>query len=133
MGSIIRLTWPALSVWTPPDERDVFSIEHETCYRDLAVESDNTSVFYVARAIHLLQKVTGEAPLVKGKGPAAKEARPCTSTAHNPFSETVYFRSYACFQATFWGLFWAILGYFGLFWAILADFGRKQSFSTTIS
>jgi hypothetical protein len=26
---------------------------------NLAVESDNTSVFYVARAMHLLQKVTG--------------------------------------------------------------------------
>lgn len=56
-----------------PYERDVLSIEHETAYRDLAVESDNSSLFYVARAIHRLQRVTGEAPLVKGKGPAAKE------------------------------------------------------------
>ena len=56
-----------------PLERDVLSLEHENAWRDLAVEGDITPVYYVARALHQLQKVTGEAPLVKGKGTYAKE------------------------------------------------------------
>ena len=56
-----------------PLERDVLSLEHENAWRDLAVEGDITPVYYVARALHQLQKVTGEAPLVKGKGTHAKE------------------------------------------------------------
>ena len=33
-----------------------------------------------------------------------------TSIAHNPFSETIYFRRYARFQESLFGLFWAFWG-----------------------
>ena len=88
LGVLGVLELDAVAMDFIPFERDVISIEHHNAYRDLAVENDNTSLFYVARAIHELQKVTGEAPIVKGKGAAAKEvaeimsgcdARPCTT------------------------------------------------------
>jgi hypothetical protein len=73
LGVYGDLTFGEVPIDIIPYERDVLSMEYETAWRDLAVESDNSCLFYVARAIHTLQKVTGEAPLVKGKGPAAKE------------------------------------------------------------
>ena len=73
LGVLGDIEMDAVAMDFIPFERDVISIEHHNAYRDLAVENDNTSLFYVARAIHELQKVTGEAPIVKGKGAAAKD------------------------------------------------------------
>jgi len=46
------------------------------------------------------------------------------SIAHNLFSRTIFFRSYACLKASI---------YFGLFWAILGDAGLQNCVSHRFS
>tara|TARA_B110000977_G_scaffold200781_3_gene292580 strand:- start:30906 stop:33371 length:2466 start_codon:yes stop_codon:yes gene_type:complete len=62
-----------LQINAVPIERDVFLVEHECAWRDLAVEKDTSCLFDIAQALHNVQKVCGESPLVTGKGSASKE------------------------------------------------------------
>ena len=48
LGVLGDLEMDAVAMDFIPFERDVISIEHHNAYRDLAVENDNTSLFYVA-------------------------------------------------------------------------------------
>jgi vacuolar protein sorting-associated protein 33A len=57
-----------------PLEPDVLSLEYESAYREIACEGHNMPAYYVASALHKLQRdIIGLVPLVKGKGRLAKD------------------------------------------------------------
>ncbi|PRW45043.1 vacuolar -sorting-associated 33-like protein [Chlorella sorokiniana] len=56
--------------WVPLDE-DLLSLELPGAFKELTVDRDRSSLFYVARALHGLQQQWGTIPHVKGKGDAA--------------------------------------------------------------
>ncbi|KAL7412422.1 vacuolar protein sorting 33A [Mrakia frigida] len=55
-----------------PLEVDVLSLEMEHAAREIFLEGDETSIFYSAQALHLVQKAFGVIPRIVGKGDAAK-------------------------------------------------------------
>ena len=58
-----------------PIEPDVLTLEiREACVREIACEGHNMPAYYVASALHKLQRdIIGLVPLVKGKGRLAKD------------------------------------------------------------
>eukprot|EP00854_Cymbomonas_tetramitiformis_P026746 gene26746-32861_t len=54
-----------------PFEEDVLSLELETSFRDVLVEGDRSSLYYVARSLQTLQGMFGAFPHVKAKGTQA--------------------------------------------------------------
>lgn len=56
-----------------PAERDLLLVEAGDLVRDVAVEGDAGELLHVARALHRLQGLCGTIPLVKGKGPLARQ------------------------------------------------------------
>lgn len=57
-----------------PLEPDVLTLEYESAFREIACEGHNMPAYYVASALHKLQRdVIGLVPLVKGKGRLAKD------------------------------------------------------------
>ena len=57
-----------------PIEPDVLTLEYESAYREIACEGHNMPAYYVASALHKLQRdIIGLVPLVKGKGRLAKD------------------------------------------------------------
>ena len=57
-----------------PIEPDVLTLEYESAFREIACEGHNMPAYYVASALHKLQRdIIGLVPLVKGKGRLAKD------------------------------------------------------------
>ncbi|KAK5638912.1 hypothetical protein RI129_013207 [Pyrocoelia pectoralis] len=56
-----------------PFDSDLISMELPEVYRDYYVENDPTSLYQVAQAVLLLQKIYGPIPRVWGRGMAAKQ------------------------------------------------------------
>ncbi|ORX89440.1 vacuolar protein sorting-associated protein 33A [Basidiobolus meristosporus CBS 931.73] len=55
-----------------PFEDDLLSLELDNSFKELYLDGDNTSIYYVARAIMRLQSVYGFFPRIIGKGDCAK-------------------------------------------------------------
>ncbi|CDZ97750.1 Vacuolar sorting protein VPS33/slp1 (Sec1 family) [Phaffia rhodozyma] len=55
-----------------PLENDVLSLELEHAAKEIFLDKDETSVFYSAQALHLLQKTYGIIPRIIGKGDVSK-------------------------------------------------------------
>ncbi|PSC67512.1 vacuolar -sorting-associated 33-like protein [Micractinium conductrix] len=56
--------------WIPLDD-DLLSLELPQAFKELVVDRDRSSLFYVARALHGLQQQWGTVPHIKAKGDAA--------------------------------------------------------------
>ncbi|KAL4448622.1 hypothetical protein ABPG75_005841 [Micractinium tetrahymenae] len=56
--------------WVPLDD-GLLSLERPAAFKELTVDRDRSSLFYVARALHALQQQWGTIPHIKGKGDAA--------------------------------------------------------------
>lgn len=56
--------------WVPLED-DLLSLELPNAFKELTVDRDRSSLFYVARALHNLQQQWGTIPHIKGKGDAA--------------------------------------------------------------
>lgn len=56
-----------------PFDEDVLSLELERSFKEIKVDGDTSSLWYIARAIYKLQELYGVIPNVKGKGKAASQ------------------------------------------------------------
>ncbi|XP_062505402.1 vacuolar protein sorting-associated protein 33A-like [Corticium candelabrum] len=70
MGTFANIDDYSLDIF--PFDSDVLSMEHSMAFRESYLEGDLTSMFYVAKAIMLIQTLYGIIPHIYGKGHCAR-------------------------------------------------------------